>query len=103
MTEHRDNSHNGMTIFTGGFPAGRAKITMDVLFFSCSLSNLIGRAELNMGDIIRPTILARAKLCINLCISELAGWQETAFSHKKKRFFVIEKNVIFENFLSCSA
>ena len=39
---------------------------------------------------------------INNCISELGGRQETAFSHKKL-FFVIEKNVIFENVLSCSA
>ena len=40
---------------------------------------------------------------INNCISELGGRQETAFSHKKKQFFVMEKNVIFENVLSCSA
>ena len=57
MTEHRDNSHNGMTIFIGGFPAVRAKITTDALFFSCSPSNLIGLAELNTGGIIRQTIL----------------------------------------------
>ena len=42
MTEHRDNSYNSMTIFIGGFPADHAKITTDALFFSCSLSNLIG-------------------------------------------------------------
>ena len=83
MTEHRDNSHNGMTIFIGGFPASRAKITTDALFFSCSLSNLIGRAELNTGDIIRPTILARGCIRSIFVFLNLLGGKKLRFRTKK--------------------